>query len=202
MSIKAYGYKLRKEDYGLINRMGSVVGEKISIYDLASYEKDIEDEDIVLVFGEHTKRMCRGSTCKALIEFPELVQLDQTLGDEPTRQEAYGKLLKLKEALQDKELDTTDVKQNLTEGSLPKLTSGEVKTLEEMLLKKGITHWIGVTTDGRSVRLSVEPERSVADVDITFAELFALRSAMEVLRIQEFEVVHTSTNDSKQSSGS
>jgi len=129
---------------------------------------------------------------------PDIAKLDQTLGDEPTRQEAYEKLLKLKEALQSSTPTTTDVKQNLTEGSLPKLTSGEVRTLEEMLLNKGITHWIGVTTDGRSVRVSVEPERSVADIDITFAELFALKAAMEVLRIQEFEVVHTNTNDSRQ----
>lgn len=192
MSVKAYGYKLRKEDYGLIGRMGDVLGQLVSTYDLASYDVDIEEDDIVLVLGEHAKRLCKGSTCQAKIEFPEPVQLDQTLGDEPLRQEAYEKLLKLKEALQAVP-DTTDVKQNLTEGSLPKLTSGEVRALEETLLKKGVTHWIGVTTDGRSVRVSVEPERSVADIDITFAELFALRTAMEVLRIKEFEVVHSNT---------
>ena len=178
--------------------MGLAINSQISTYDLVSYEKDIDEEDIVLVFGGHAKRICKGSTCKAIIDLPELVDLDPTEGIETVRQEAYTKLLKLKEALQD-EVPTTVEKnnQNLTEGSLPKITSGEVLILEKMLLDKGISHWVGITIEGKSVRMTREPEESIADINITFAELFALKTAMEVLRIKEFEVVHNTTNNNK-----
>jgi hypothetical protein len=202
MSIKAIGYNINKEEEEkIIIPMAQIVSSDIvDVFDLRSVKPDVSADDIVFVFGEKTSRMMQNIPCKIKLEFPDLPKLDRRFGEEDLRRQALEQLLRLKKALStgnilnNKITECTNSTTHITTEALPSLTSQEVlQQLENTLRREGIKEWIGTTSNGKIVRLTVDREMNeAADINMTFAELFAMKIAMEALQVKELEIVYRS----------
>ena len=192
--FKAYGFNLRIEDYDLIKRMGKIVtSELIHIFDLKSFDPDVSGEDTLIIYGQHAKNLL-STGCKPLhyLLLKEPIRYDDNLGSSEDKQTAQELLLSLKESIDKiggKEVQIELENVSFTDESLPSLTSDQVKDLEASLLKQGVLYWEGLTKDGKKIRLTRKPENSTADVNMTFVELYAVRSVMETLQVTSLEVV-------------
>lgn len=212
MKLKAIGYNLTTGEKEIIRSMAKVLtSTPVEIVDVQSFVagEEIDPDDILLVYGQRSLREVGSIGCRARLEFPELYKLEKTQ-DEchfDERQEAFDKLLKFKKMLdsdQQEDLDLADDTEDqqttkISEESLPNLTADQVQTLEANLRKQGQTAWTGTTNDGRTIRLTVQPEESTADVDMTFAELYCIRGLMEAFRVKELEIVYKPTAASRKS---
>lgn len=190
-SFKAYSVGLQEKDFELIRKITNIVTEEnVPIKDLRYYDIKLEDTEnnILLVFGEKASSLAKNIKAKQIIYLPEISTLHAGAGIENNRQEAFEKLSLLKEVLQ-----TSDIKSN-TESTLkdpvPDLKMPDLKDLESTLKEKGINSWLTTMTNGKTVRISVTPEITKADIDITFQELYALKIAMDVLDIKEFTIIY------------
>ena len=206
--LKAYGFNLRKEDYKTIQRMGAIIDatQKTEIFDLKSFGVEVDPNDILFIYGPRALKECEAFECLAKIEFPDISKLDATFGDEQERELAHEKLLRLKDVLASDKLSepdsllTGELIQDISGESLPTLSANEVSILEAQLKKRGVTSWTCKGHDGITIRVTIEPEESNADIDITFKELYALKACQEALRIQEFKIVYKPTASGYQDS--
>lgn len=206
--LKAYGFNLRKEDYEIIRRMAAVVDatQPIEILDLKSFGVEVDSDDILFLYGPRALKECEAFKGLVKIEFPDVSKLDATFGEEQERELAHEKLLRLKEALASGKVSepdsilTGEVVQKISGESLPALTSGEINLLEATLRKKNITSWNCKGKDGTTIRVTIEPEDSNADIDITFRELYALKACQEALHVEEFGIVYKPTASGSKSS--
>jgi hypothetical protein len=202
MAIKAYGTNLRPEHYDTIKAMvGIFTKEPVEILDLISYGCDPQFDDIILVFGRQAKHKCSDKPVKAKLEFPEIEKLQKETGEEPIRIAAAKKLQAFEKLYSSGQLDKTkewkktveeEVQTaSITMDALPSdyPTADQVLALETSLRKKNKTEWRGTTKDGRSIRLTILPEESNADINMTFAELYAVSNLMDKLNVKEIEVV-------------
>lgn len=198
MEFRAYGYNLRKEDYKTIEAMVKVVTSKIPfICDIRSYEIESNSTDVLFLFGARVIKECKSLDCKIKLEFPDISKLDAGFGEEEERDEAFSKLINLQKVLH-KQISTTPKTvvetYKLSEESLPTLNANEILALEETLKKQGVTEWKGITKNGVTICLSWLPGKKDADINLTFAELYALKVAMETLQVEEFEIVRRTSS--------
>lgn len=208
MTFKAYGYNLREVDYTTIKKMGSVVtNEVMDVYDLRSYDPDVRGDDVVFLYGAKAKNKCKGMRARAFLEFPDASRLDPALGESPERLDALQTLLKFKEALDSKRLDAVDSRsdtqqkrvQKLNEELLPELTADKVRELERQQREQGKAEWIGTTRNGKTIRVTAEPDiEQPADVNITFAELYAVIGLMDAFRVKELEIAYKPSSASRE----
>lgn len=208
MGLKAYGFNLQDTDHITISQMiKNVTTKPVEIYDLRSYELDIKEEDIVLLYGHRACKAANGQKCLYSICFPDISQLDEGFGDEEEIKLAQEKLEQLKNALASGILEElTKIKHSkqetthntTSEESLPDINSSQVLQLESTLKKKGVMEWLGNSKDGKSFRITIEPQDSPADINLTFAELYGLKMAMETLRAEELEIVYKPSGHNRQ----
>lgn len=193
MSFLAFGYNLRKEDYDLIVKMVKVVTDTpVEIYDLASYEADILEKDIVFFFGENRAvTAAKQANCRLKVEFPDAVELDAAFGNEDLREMAWEKLKEVKRLLATaKEQERAADIPKIVADDLPAISSDKIlQQLRVAMSKQGIESFRCITKDGREIVLTVEPQKCDAEFCMTFAELYALKLAQEVLHVKEFELV-------------
>ena len=209
MSFKAFGFNLTDEHVKLITAMlANITSETVTVFDIRCFEPEVEPADIIIAYGVQAQRRLDKVKCRARIGFPGPDRLDMTHGDPEEIKLAQQKLMKFRDKL---DLDTTQavhteedtiLKQhlNLTEELPTILTASDVKTLEEQQIKQGKTHWTGVTSDGRTVRVTVEPEEKTADINLTFAELHAVMGLKDTLRVKELEIVYKPSAITRKSS--
>jgi len=209
MSFKAFGFNLTSDHTELIKRMvANITDEQVEVTDVRSFEPEVTREDIVLAYGLQAQRKLQGVRCGVLLEFPDPDRLDMTLGDPEEIRLAQEKLTSFGELLDihtteqvHTEEPTNTQSLNLTTEEIPaNLTASDVKKLEEQQFKQGRTHWTGMTRDGRSIRVTVEPEENTADINITFAELYAVMGLVETLRVKELEFVYKPSAVTRKSS--
>jgi len=195
MGFVAFGYNLREEDYDLIRKMFQVVTDgPADVYDLQSYDPCATSQDIVFFFGSNRAiNAAKENDYKLKIEFPDPIELDATLGDDDLRDIAWKKLKKLKEFLEeetDTQLERKAETQNPEINDLPAISTDKIlQQLKVAMAQRGIQSFKCMTQDGREIVLTVEPQKCDADFCMTFAELFALKMAQEVLHVKEFELV-------------
>jgi hypothetical protein len=211
MKFKAFAYSIDANQYTTIRKMIQfLTEEEPEIIDLRSFEPEISKDDLVLVYGIKAQRRLEKNKCLLKVEFPEPYKLGKTaLGNETDRKSAWEKLIQLKNTLDSGNMEAISKASfenqktlNLTEELPSKLTATNIKELERQQKEQGKTHWSGWTTNGKSIRVTVEPEKSEADINITFAELYAVMGLKEVFRVKELEIVckssHiTETNNTK-----
>lgn len=195
MKIRAYGYNLNKDEYELVRKMIKVVTETPGdIIDLRSYEIKIGPTDVLFLFGP--KAILAGAKHNGQkLEFPDISRLMPGSGDPEERQEAFKRLVQFKETIK-KNVQQSPIQNvhKLTKDTLPaELTAEKIQTLEAILRSKGSEEWIGKTLDGKTIRITVNPETSSADINLTFSELYAVRIAMETFKLKEFEIVYKAT---------
>lgn len=209
MSFKAFGFNLIDNHIRLIKAMlKNITDEEVEIIDLRCFEPEVGLADIIIAYGFKAQRRLENKKCRARLGFPDPDRLDVAHGDPKERRLAQEKLIKFRDTL---DSDTTEVIQTiegpttkqclkLTEELPANLTASDVKKLEEQQFKQGKTHWTGLTADGRSICVSVEPEESTADINLTFAELYAVMGLRDTLRVQELEFVYKPTAATRKSS--
>ena len=199
MGFKAFGYRIDLHAEQVIRDMAAVVtAEPIDVVDLSVFNADITKEDMVFIFGERAKREIGDKPAQIKLVFPEIMKLDGTFGEEEERKLAYEQLLKVKKLIAAGDrANTTNcaveqcIRTTITEEVLPELSSYDVlQHLKAALSKQGTKEWLGSTKSGKLVRLTLDKEEGKADVNMTFAELYMLRLAMETLHVKELEIVY------------
>lgn len=199
MTFKAFGFNLTDSHTTLIRRMlKNITDETIEIIDLRCFPPNIESTDKVIAYGLKAQRFLQDIKCKTKVGFPDPDKLDVAHGDPEEIRLAQEKLIQFRDMLDSnikeevRTLENTILKQslNLTEEFPLNLTAPNVRQLEEQQLKQGKIHWTGITMNGKSIRITIEPEDKTADINITFAELYAVIGLRDTLRVQELEFVY------------
>lgn len=193
MAFKAFAFNLNKEEENTIRRMVAVAtDEKVQLVDTMSFKPECNKEDIIFLYGKRVHRQFKNSPCRYKLEFPDIPALVDKQGDPETRKHAFQVLVDLKEKLASGELESVQETVNrvvLTEESLPAINADDVLVLQKYIQEQNQDYWQGTTKKGQSVRLTVAPTSSDADVNMTFAELYAVKMAIETLNLKEVEVV-------------
>jgi len=202
MRFKAFGKNIRDpEEYDLIRKMATIVmDEPIEIIDLMSFPAQIDPDDVILVYGEWSQRQCEGRKCRARADLPPIERLPEALGELELREEAFDKLLKLKETLDSDCLTgetTLHITEEPVEDPLPTFKCDQVRALEEATRGEGLTEWRGTTKDGKSLKLTFRPGTRDADICMTFAELWNLKALKDLLHIEELRFVRKHTDNSR-----
>jgi hypothetical protein len=191
MKIKAFGTNLRKEDTNTIKAMIKMVTlDIVDIYDLKSFEPNINHDDVVFLFGHRAQILCKDKQCIAKFEFPEIDKLSKEYGDPEERQLAKKKLLEIKNLFETSDFNKP-VEKNVEvvdEKVYPDPT--QLQVLEQAIKKRNIESWIGITKDGRKIKVTQEPEMNSADINITFTEFYNLRRFMDTFNIKETKIVY------------
>ena len=204
MKIIAYGYQLRTEDYETINNMCAFLTiEPWDIMDLRSFEVTDNSDALMLAYGDHAVNECKKVRSLQLVEFPDASRLSKSLGDNEERQEAFVTLRKLKQVIDsgafnafDNTLTTKGI--HITQESLPDITADKVKELERHLIEQEVNHWQCITSDGKTIKVTIDPEEGSADINMTFAELFAVIGLKETFRVKELEIVYKPSSARRQ----
>ena len=176
--------------------------------DIRCFEPEVSPTDIILTYGSQAQRKLQNVQCGLKLELPDLDRLDTAHGDPELIRLAQEKLKKFRELLNSdtkQEVQTVEdptLKQclNLTEELPANLSASDIKILEGHQIKQGKTYWTGVTAGGKSIRITVEPEEDTADINITFAELYAVIGLRDILRVQELEFVYKPSTATRKSS--
>jgi hypothetical protein len=176
--FKAYSVGLQDKDFDLIRKIAKVVTEDyVIVKDLRYYDINLEEteKDILFIFGNKASRLATEIKTKYTVNLPEISTLHPGTGIQDKRKEALKKL-------------------NVLKDPVPDMKLSDLQSLELNLKSKSINKWLTTTKSGKTVQISVEPEQADADINITFAELYALRIAMEALDIKEFTIVYSNQN--------
>jgi hypothetical protein len=201
MGFKAFGFSIDAHSEQIIRSMAAVAtSEPIDVIDLGTFSADFTNEDMIFIFGEKARREIGDKPAGLRLSFPEVHKLDATFGEEEERKLAYDQLLKLKRLLASNDQKETEAAESelgtsnsctITEEVLPELSSYDVlRYMKAALRNQGTKEWLGSTKNGKLVRLTLEKEEGKADINMTFAELYLLRLAMETLQVKELEIVY------------
>ena len=215
--IKLFGYGLDEQQFerlegvkGWIVRSLPLECQSVEIEDLRSFDPEADNKDVIILFGKKAIQKASKLTPRFKLELSEVYKLEPSFnGSEQYRQETFDKINKLLQQLRSglnndlpktEPVQQTDKTLNLTEELPKELTTGVTKILEKQQIEQGVTHWQGSTVDGRTIRVTVEPEKDTADINITFAELHAVMGLKEAFRVKELEFVYKPSNSTREDS--
>jgi hypothetical protein len=174
MRLIALAFGINKSGREIIESIAKNIFKRdIEIIDVKTTEVILQPTDRVLCFGRRALKETNGDTWVCFL--PDLRKLEP--GNDEQRSKTYKQLLETKQ--------TIDNEQIITEKDLPRLSCEKVQAIENRLKEKNQTSWKGKTKDGRSVELQIESVESSADIVLTFAEMYAIRTAMDTLDIEE-----------------
>ncbi len=190
--FKAYSVGLQERDFELIRKITKVVTtDHVSVKDLRYYDIKLEDtkDNILFIFGSKASRLAQDIEAKQVVHLPEISTLHANTGIDEQRLEALKKLNLLKTILETDTIETNT--KSVLKDPVPDLELSDLKILESTLKEKKINKWLTTTTNGKTVQISIVPESTEADINITFCELYTLKIAMDTLDIKEFTVVYS-----------
>lgn len=205
MIVLLVGYNLTDNERTTLDKIGKYLSKDFKIIDLMSYELVSTVYDVVIVFGGKAARQATKASYLFKEEFPEPYHLSAGSGNEEDRKASAVRLKEIKHKLSlpiTDQIKVDDKKYIIQESDLPNLTVTDILgQLKNIMVKQEAREWLGWTKNGKTVRLTVEPEDGKADINLTFAELFTLRTAMDALHLSEVEIVpRSSTNPNKNNS--
>lgn len=182
MKLGIYGYKLSTKDLTQISKMLEIIGYKEQcVYDLISWNIQ-KDHDIILTFGEHARRTALQVDIQYIFTFPDLLTLSLESGNTKEREEAYKKLLEIKDILAQDQL------LKVTQADIPALTIDQIRQYEQLVKNTGQVIWKGISANGKSVVVSTDNSQTTGDINLTFAELIALNAFFNVFTTKEVEI--------------
>lgn len=199
--IRIFGFNISTEDQAIVDKIRAILPKdyECDSIDLRCYEPAGSSQDILLIFGEKAAKICNDLPCKFREIFPDFPKLSPDFGEPEEIEQARAKFKLLQQRLAEpdkvfpKENTVQEDRSTYTEESLPDTSAAQIlQQLQTILQKKGQKEWLLYTKNNKSVRVTIEPEQSNADIDITFAELYTLKMAMETLQAKELEIVYRS----------
>jgi len=193
MQVLLVGYNISESEKVTLDKIGKYLTDTYKIVDLMSYDLSSTTQDVLVVFGGRANRLSIKSSHMFREEFPEPCYLSATSGNEEERQVAAERLKQIKRRLSlpvSDQMKKEQTKYIIKPEDLPDLTTTEILgQLQTTLVRQEAKEWLGWSKNGKTVRLTVEPEEGNADINLTFAELFTLRTAMDILQVNEVEIV-------------
>lgn len=192
--IKLLGFKINKDELQTLKNIQKYIGHDTKIVDIQSFEPITTDEDILIIFGKKAKRQTNNLPAKKVIYLGEVSKLHSELGELAERQIARDKLDQLKKELSDNN-KIVNSSINIDTSDLPEVSL--VDTLNHFRYannKEKDYVWTLNMKNGKVIRVSLEPETSNADINMTFQELIALKVAIDTLGIQGVEIVYRNIN--------
>jgi hypothetical protein len=180
MNVLALGYGFKKVHYDIITRISeNVLYRPIQAVDLRSFEPTPGATDAVITFGPRAQKFFEKANkgCTYFLALAPIQNLEDSDQNDKEKEKAWKSLLAFKEAL--------DSCVAVTEDDLPDMDSSDILSLEAQLKKRGVSEWFGTTKNGKTICLSLSEAGDRADVNLSFAELYALKTAMEVLEVEE-----------------
>jgi hypothetical protein len=203
MHVLGVGFDLSEKDREFIVKVikGSGFGEwPVVPLDIRTSSIEIEDVSLVVIFGERAARSVvpisreRGLLYTVIPSIKNLY-LPSEGGNEKDRAEAFKLLCDLKLAMKSGRLQVLDdrkILSSLKPELAPDLTLPVIQGLEKKLNELGKKTWMMTTKDGKVICLTTDSSMQKTDgVDIlvSFAEMMAIRAAMDVFKVQEIEYV-------------
>jgi hypothetical protein len=170
VNIYAIGFAISQSQHDTIGRIAAnVLNREIKIVDVRSFLPKVEAYDCVIVFGEQARSYLSESSVVDLL-LPSLDKLEPGSRNESFREDAFRKLLTLKNKL--------DQTVQLTPDTLP---------FESLLSLP----WLGKTLDGKSFYMlpddTIQPPKKV-DFILTLEETKTIMNLMRVLKVEEVKV--------------
>jgi len=175
MKLVALAFGVSPSGREIIKSIGkNIFQQEIEIVDVKTTVPTINySTDRVFCFGARALKLINEQIWH--ISLPDLKKLEP--GNDRYREETHALLLKAKQTL--------DNIQAVTQESLSNLSCEKIQSIESRLKEKNQLVWKGKTKDGRSVELQLESQESNADITLTFAEMYAIKTAIDVLDIDE-----------------
>jgi hypothetical protein len=193
MKVVAFVYKITKEEedvvHGCLTFLGIPDG---NILVIPSYRPagSVESNSVVLTFGKFAELavdqyLREGKVVNVRHEkFPHPKQLTKIETNKEARAACTAQLKLLKEFLDQKRYQP--VVREVKEGDLPDLSRQQILLLKKMTEEAGETSAFQVTRNGKLIEISVDKiENSKADIHLTFAEIFTVRTIMDTLKVTE-----------------
>jgi len=183
MNLLAISSSLKKIHYDIINRIAkNIFCQPVTIVDLKSYSPEISGGDAILLFGPRAKKHFKLNKYQNIhLILPAVIELEDESKNEKNREQTWKVLLKFKELLESS--------LTLTSSQLSELTANDISAIEIVLKSRGKTEWFGKTKSDKTICLSILPaDKEKADIVLTFAELYAIKTAMEVLEVEEITI--------------
>lgn len=203
--IKVFGFNISTEDQVIADKVCNMLPGDAECVDLRCFEPESNNTDVILIFGEKAAKICKDLPYKIKEIFPDFNKLSPDFGEQEEIEQARVKFNILKQRLEEpdkvapKDVTVQQDRSTYTEESLPDASAAQIlKQLKTILQKTGQKEWLLYTKNNKSVRVTIEPEQSNADIDITFAELYTLKMAMETLQAKELEIVYRSNCSRKE----
>jgi hypothetical protein len=177
---------------------------KIEIRDIKTVTIDFTDVDFLVILGERAGRSLipmakeKGLPYLTLPTIRNLYPVEDG-GITEDRSRTFKELSNLSEALQSGQLQVIEDRRILTTMKPPAaigdLTVPAIQALEKVIRESGRTSWTCAMKDGKVVGITIDtkqPEPEGVDFCITFAELLAMRAAIDILQVQEIRFVPSS----------
>jgi hypothetical protein len=197
IKVFAFVFGINNEEMDLVNSLLKAIfilkPTIIDLADLVTFDKTIaREEDYLFFFGKSAETVFNidfGKIKGRKILLPEPKYLTNNEENEEERNKTWQLLQGLKRL---DSLNKGNYPRLLTKESLPAGKANDILSLE----KEYPNGWIGKTEDGKTIRLASDISQSSSeDINMTYRELFALKLAVELLDIKEFELVpNTKTN--------
>lgn len=163
-------------------------------------EDTITDHTIIITFGRITElaaAQCIEETKPTnvkLVALPKITELTKERENKERRQDAYSKLLEIKQLLEEDIFFPASIKIN--DSDLPHLEAQQVLMLEKITEDEQRDSCFQTNKRGKLIEISKEKkENSKADIHITFSELYTIRSIMDVLGVIEVDIVKHNKKD-------
>jgi hypothetical protein len=157
------------------NIAGNIFHCPVDVFDLKCSEPEVNVTDTILLFGKKSTNLFIPRGAQQILQLPELSQLEP--GNEKIREQTYQQLLSFSQNIKNQKI--------ISQATLPDLPKNELQAIEQRLKEKKENKWIGKTKDGRSIEIQLNAKESTADIAITFSELYALKTVMKLLDIDE-----------------
>lgn len=203
--IKIFGFNITTEDQAIADKVMAMLPGEAECIDLRCYEPESTSVDVVLIFGEKACNMCKDLPYKIKEVFPDFAKLSSDFGEQHEVEQARAKFKLLKQRLVAPDevvpIQNNTVEQGrstVTEESMPDMSAAQIlEKFKTILTERGQKEWLLYAKNNKVIRITIEPEQSNADIDMTFAELYTLKMAMETLQAKEVEIVYRSKSNKR-----
>lgn len=207
MNILAVGFDLNESDREQVMKIMAacrLTTHKIEMKDIKTTAIDFIDVDFLIILGERAGRSLipmakeKGLLHLSLPTIRNLYPIDDG-GITEDRTRTFKELSSLAEALRSGQLQVVADRKILTTMKPPAaigdLSVAAIQALEKIIREAGRTSWTCTTKDGKVIGITIDTKQQEpegVDFCITFAELLAMRAAIDILQVQEIRFVPSS----------
>lgn len=202
----AFIYNAIPEELELAEKWLGLTGQLFKVYSLPTFDPKylIKPYTYIVTFGPTIAKLinehieAKKPQCVKVFNLPSIKKLIKIEENFPNREEALEILKTLKEQIENEKVfalpDLT-----ITEKDLPNLHSNQLILLNKIMEENSQESCICLTKNGKMIEITINPYRDPnpkADISVTIAELYAIKTTMEVLEVNEVILAKNSITSS------